>query len=296
MSTKWAENCDPDTPAAEFARSVLAERMEAVESLLPLAAHHYLEDIEHVHQLRVACRRASAALRAFSPLMRRKPAKLKKWLSRIRDAAGPARDIDVLLAQFAYEKRPDLVTEYATTRLQAERDHAQKTLVKVSKEASRGKLDRTINRSLKLIKNRKSQLLSHYGHDAVRMAYLPFARLLHLQNSSTAELHQLRIAGKRLRYSLEIFHGLFSEELRESIYPLFEDLQDKLGEINDHATAQALYQSWLAEMPADDLAAATAGRVISEHEATVRLGTQFTRWWSSRRMARIESFFQKQLP
>src|SRR5690242_1684702 len=100
MSTKWAEISDPQTPARRFAKSVLTERLDAVESMLPRAVHHHVEDIEHIHQLRVACRRAAAALRAFAPLMNKKPRKLKQWLGVIRDAAGPARDIDVLLARF----------------------------------------------------------------------------------------------------------------------------------------------------------------------------------------------------
>ena len=65
MVTKWAKMGSPEQPAREFARQVLTERMAVVESLLPLAAHHYREDVEYDHQLRVGCRRASAALRAF---------------------------------------------------------------------------------------------------------------------------------------------------------------------------------------------------------------------------------------
>ena len=130
----------PEQPAREFARQVLTERMAVVESLLPLAAHHYLEDVEYVHQLRVGCRRASAALRAFEPLFSTKPKALKKWLSRIRDAAGPARDIDVLLGRFASESFDDSVTTYACERLEGERRDVQQRLVKVAAKASRGKL------------------------------------------------------------------------------------------------------------------------------------------------------------
>ena len=37
MSKKWADTADPQMPAREFARTVLAERMEVVETLLPRA-------------------------------------------------------------------------------------------------------------------------------------------------------------------------------------------------------------------------------------------------------------------
>ncbi len=292
MSTKWAEKCDPEMSARQFARSVLAERLEVVESLLPRAAHHHEEDVENVHQLRVGCRRASAALRAFAPLMSAKPRKLKEWLSRIRDAAGPARDIDVLLERFAGEEA-DAVTEYAVARLTEERREVQRPLVKVAKQAVRGKLDQVVVQTLKSLGKKKSGMpkLGKFGHDAVCLAYTPFARLVQLENPTADELHQFRIAGKRLRYSLEIFHGLFTDQLRDEIYPHIEILQEQLGEINDHATAQQLYQTWLAEMPANELAAEVAGRVIAEHKAMLRLQAQFLRWWSAKRIAKVEAFF-----
>lgn len=294
MSTKWAEKCDPECPARKFARSVLAERLEVVESLLPRAAHHHEEDVEHVHQLRVGCRRASAALRAFAPLMSEQPRKLKKWLSRIRDAAGPARDFDVLLARFAGEE-PDAVTEYAVARLTDQRHAAQRPLVNVAKQASCGNLDRVVWQTLQLLGKKKSGSpeLGKYGHDAVGLAYAPFARLVHLENPTADELHQFRIAGKRLRYSLEIFHGLFPDQLRQEIYPLIEILQEQLGETNDYATAQRLFQTWLAEMPADELAVEVAERVIAEHNTMQRLRTQFLRWWNAKRIATVEAFFSE---
>ena len=292
MSTKWVEESDGEMPAREFARTVLAERLEVVESLLPRAAHHHEDDIENVHQLRVGCRRASAALRAFAPLMSAKPRRLKEWLSQIRDAAGPARDIDVLLTRFAAEES-DAVTEYAVARLTEERRSAQRPLVKVAKHAVRGELDQVVAQTLKLLGKKKSKppLLGTYGLDAVCLAYTPFARLMHLENPTAEELHQFRIAGKRLRYSLEIFHGLFPDRLREEIYPIIEILQEQLGETNDHATAQKLYQTWLAEMPANDLAAEVAGRVITEHKGMLRLRAQFLRWWSAKRITKVEGFF-----
>ena len=65
MGTKWAKTGAADKPVQEFARQVLTERMAIVESLLPLAAYHYHEDEEHVHQLRVGCRRACGGFAGF---------------------------------------------------------------------------------------------------------------------------------------------------------------------------------------------------------------------------------------
>lgn len=268
-----------------------------METLLPLAAHHHRDDIEHVHQLRVSSRRSAAALRAFTPLMSKKPHKLKDWLGRIRLAAGPARDIDVLMDRFAQESSPGAVTQYAAERLAQERNEAQRALVDVSKQAIKGKLDRIVELTLRLLsKKRDPRTLGEFGTKAVRLAYTPFAQLMHAQESTIEELHELRIAGKRLRYSLEIFHGLFPTKLREEIYPLVEDLQGRLGEINDHATAQALFQSWIGVMPADELAAQVAQRVVKEREDSERMSRAFRRWWNPTRIAKVEAFFNECCP
>jgi CHAD domain-containing protein len=293
MRTKWAEIVDPHQPARQFARAVLGERLAVVKTILPQAAHQQSDDIEHVHQLRVGCRRAVAALRAFAPLMKKQPKPLKKLLGEIRAAAGPARDIDVLLARFEKEKA-DAVGEYAIERLEQERAAAQASLNAVTQRATSDKLSNVIRTTLKLLnaKGSKKPRLGDFGREAVRLAYVPFAQLALLENPTTMELHELRIAGKRLRYSLEIFPGL-EPALIGQVYPIVEELQTRLGEINDHATAQALYQSWLAEIPANALAAELAGRVVHEHESARQLTGQFLRWWSAKRVARVHELVTK---
>jgi CHAD domain-containing protein len=287
MSTKWAEIADSRMPAREFARTILSDRLEGVETLLGRASEQHDDDIEHVHQLRVGCRRAAAALRAFTPLMGKKPKKLKRWLSMIRSAAGRARDIDVLVARFGNENDSP-VKEYALARLQKERLQVQAPLVDVAKRASRGRLDEAIDVAIDLLSDGKSKKsrLDKFGRKAVRLAYVPFARLAVLENPTMPEWHELRIAGKRLRYSLEIFYGL-DPALVDRVYLIVEELQSRLGELNDRATAQALYQSWLGGVPADALGADLAGRVSQEYKDAQRLRGQFLRWWNHHRVAKM---------
>ncbi len=47
------------------------------------------------------------------------------------------------------------------------------------------------------------------------------------------ELHQFRILGKRMRYSMEIFADCFTSPFREELYPAVEDIQEILGLITD---------------------------------------------------------------
>src|SRR5260221_3966301 len=106
---KWIAGLTPETPVVDAAGRVLSARRDVVRYYLPLAAEHSHEDIESVHQLRVATRRAAAALRMFEMCMPEKRAKTaKKQLRRLRRAAGAARDWDVfskMLNDWS-EKRP----------------------------------------------------------------------------------------------------------------------------------------------------------------------------------------------
>src|SRR5207244_2166671 len=78
------------------------------------AVFHADEDIENVHQLRVATRRAAAALRIFLDcLPGRLHDKTRKALRGLRRAAGEARDWDVF---FEHLKTPAARAPVAQTR------------------------------------------------------------------------------------------------------------------------------------------------------------------------------------
>jgi len=59
----------PIKPVRDVAHAILHARLRAVWHWLPLAADRSEEDCEYVHQLRVATRRAMAALRVFSDVI-----------------------------------------------------------------------------------------------------------------------------------------------------------------------------------------------------------------------------------
>ena len=293
MSSKWIEVPSPDAPAAKVARRALAARLTQVKAMLPLAAFEYQEDVEYAHQLRTSCRRATAALDAFRPLMCNNPKPLRKLLRQIHKAAGPARDADVLLARCQKETSAEANLEELIGQLCLQRESVQGSLTKIAKKPKLFKLEKAIRQTLKNLKR---------GHvDARRMSFAQFARQA-LQNAGRAmfrlidndqptvdQLHQLRIAGKRLRYSIEMFHGVFAPELRQEIYPVVEALQERLGQMNDHATAQAMYQRWLVELPPGRRAADLALRIVAEYEFTVEVRREFLDWWMPQRSAALKA-------
>ena len=100
----------------------------------------------------------------------------------------------------------------------------------------RGKADRLIRPTFGQAANRALGLLVE---DFFTAAAADFSDYL--------ALHAFRIQGKQLRYAMEIFAGAFDRTLRSELYPLVEQLQEKLGAINDYATARELFVAWLAE-------------------------------------------------
>ena len=291
--SKWVEISAREQPAAEIAAETLRQRLEVVCQMLPLAAHEYQDDVEYVHQLRVGCRRAGAALQAFRPLLRGKSKRVRKWLRKIRRAAGPARDIDVLLSRIKAEPKSTPGKKYVLARLKRQRIDVQPALVAIAAKAQQGQFTKCIDRSIAALQKKSSKAnavrFDDFAHEALPSASQGVFRWAGIEQPTVAQLHQLRIASKRLRYSIELFHGAFSPNLREEVYPIVEKIQSRLGQLNDHATAQTLFQQWLAKLPPDERAARLAARIVEEHEAADQIRVDFLHWWTDKRVAALEA-------
>lgn len=290
---KWVKVDDGSRAAADVAAEILESRVKVVRKMLPLAAHSYRDDVEHVHQLRVACRRTSAALQSFHPLLGSKGKRLKKWLKKIRRAAGPARDLDVLIGRLDGASSESCRREYLLARLAKQRERAQRALIEVAVEEEQGGLEQSLQRCQRALRKqgKKSAAVSfdQFARQALRSVGQAMFQRASVQNPTVGQLHQLRIAGKRLRYSIELFHCAFPASLREEMYAMVTEIQSHLGQLNDHATAQAIFQHWLADMPPGKRAAEVAQTIVEEHEAATQLKDDFLAWWNPSRVATLES-------
>jgi CHAD domain-containing protein len=72
-------------------------------------------------------------------------------------------------------------------------------------------------------------------------AYFAEIRAALAGNPRPASLHPLRVSGKRLRYSLELFRPCYGPGLEERISAM-KKVQDLLGQVNDAVVALALIQ------------------------------------------------------
>ncbi|MCA9265321.1 MAG: CHAD domain-containing protein, partial [Planctomycetales bacterium] len=238
------------TPVADVAAHALRDRFDLIEAHLPGAANAYPGGIHDVHQLRVSTRRAAAALRVFEEFLpEKRVGKIRKLLRSIRRAAGPARDLDVLygrLAEPLSNRRCAEAIELLSFILQ-QRQAVQPPLRKLLKQQLGAKLERQATKLLKSMQHSElvdTPTLAQFAPCALNPLVKGFFEASERDLSVPHWLHQLRIEGKRLRYALELLSEGCDESLRLDVYPVFVEVQDRLGDINDHTTAIHLFTDW----------------------------------------------------
>jgi len=246
ITDKWLPGLSPDEPIHAAAVRTLRDRLGAVQYYLPLAAEKAEDDVEYVHQLRVWTRRATAALRLYQEVIpRRRLRWLKQQLQRIRRAANDARDSDVLIQRLKQEA-PCRGTRRWLNAALAERAEAQGAIVAVYDRLRHD--DRFARRTGKLVEQvtsrggeqgRPAPRFGGWARNQLRSAVEMFFAAVPTDLTDAAALHQFRIRGKQLRYAIELLAAAFPDQLRTELYPVIEEMQDRLGDINDLATAQA---------------------------------------------------------
>ncbi len=245
-SGKWISGLTAETPLAGAARHVLTVRLEAVRDSLPLAIYEAENDPEYVHQLRVGTRRARAALDVFADCLPSRPyRRARRRLRDLRRAAGEARDWDVFLQTVAErqrkcpaKQRPGL--DFLAGHALARRVAAQEQLVDCGQRhpfACERLLADTVAAVHKPHTNGRARTLIGLARpvlgDLLRELEEAARRELH----DYANLHQVRIAGKRLRYAMEVFADCFAPAFKDELYPAIEQMQEILGNANDSHVA-----------------------------------------------------------
>jgi len=298
--SKWIQGTSPEEPVSRAARDALRARLRTVQYYLPLAAHKSDRDIEYVHQLRVATRRAVAAVSIFRPLFSPKKADwLEKQLTRVRRAAGDARDYDVLCRRLApwVQQQPTRPRVALLEQVESLREDAQKPVLKAYTHLERRRFDRRVKQLLKRIRWRESgaqrdepsfsAAASRFLGDAIDSFFLAGECDQH----DAAAVHQFRILGKQLRYSMEVFAGAFDAEFRASLYPLIEEVQEKLGEMNDHVTAIERFTAWQHEWNDPRLEQPLAELLATEQAALEQSRARVFAWWTRQRAIDLRSRF-----
>ena len=305
---KWIHGLTPTTPLAEAARRVLTARLEVIAKALPLAAQWPDEDVEHIHQLRVATRRTAEALQIFDSCLPKKLRKrTRKAVKRIRRAAGDARDWDVFqiaLADWAQKRSPeeqpglDFLRGYAFQRRQRSQGtvavlsgqipDAAKVAQRVRKPRRKGTPKELVDLAMPWLTDAVGEL-----NEELRSA-----------GNDMEHLHRLRILGKRLRYAMEVFADCFPSTFRLEWYPAVEEMQEILGHINDcNVALQRLVElrDQLHEVRPGDWPRLRLGIerwMQSQRRRVPQLRQKFVQWcdhWHTKSVPLAESLLQTRL-
>lgn len=229
--------------ALEWAAKVLHVRFDEVVNLRDAALD--FSDIEGVHNMRVATRRLRSALRDFMPLMDKRPSKqLRKDLKQLADALGAVRDQDVAivaLEALQTEAETELIKSGVGRLLKERRDRreaARFDLTKIITADNLNDLQKRFTTSIdKAAKPKKSKRMVSFNEAGRSVVAAGLQDLLDLGASlyepfKTEELHEMRIAAKRLRYAIELFVACWGARIAPFADEIAE-MQSFLGEVHD---------------------------------------------------------------
>jgi CHAD domain-containing protein len=284
----------------EAAHRILSARLSAVVHWLPLAAEKSAEDIEYVHQLRVSSRRAVEAVRIFSDLIRNGVyEEIRAKLCEIRRAADEARNLDVLYNEFL--KHAQAFGEGMCSRIIAgierRRKKAEQPIAAIHQELVSNGFSKNVTAMLQQLHAKRNRRAKRgFGQQATRYlkpALKKYFRASEADLTDEDAFHNLRIQGKKLRYTMEILAVAFPRGFRRKLYPQLIKLQDSMGIVNDHATAVKLYLQWLEESQDAEERAFLEGMAIAESKANDDLREAFLATWTPKMMARLRDQFGK---
>jgi CHAD domain-containing protein len=202
-------------------------------------------DPDALHQSRVALRRLRSAFSLFGSIL--KGPTLERFRGEIRelaDALGQARNLDVLI-----KRRSRSLSRHSRRRLAEERTRAYDSAIAALRSPctgamlidlaewialgdrlSSGKANKAITPFAAKVLERFWGKVRHWGRDLRRL--------------DDAHRHELRIAGKKLRYAGEFFSTLYADQehcpSRGRFLTELEALQDGLGGLNDLVTEKEM--------------------------------------------------------
>jgi CHAD domain-containing protein len=247
-------------PLAEGVRRILHHQFERL--LAREQAVRAGEDMEDVHQMRVATRRLRASLYVVTPFFdSQKISHFRGGLRRVAAALGSVRDRDVFLSH---------LTRYQEGIPERAHDHLQRLLAAITQD--RAKARQT------LLERLDTPRYARFVHDFAAFLTTPDAGVAPLPESGVRPRirdaagsllwrryedlrafetvlidgpeevqHHARIAGKHLRYTIECFAEAIGDPATGLLDPL-SILLTTLGELQDEVTAR----QYLAEVGMTD--------------------------------------------
>ena len=257
---------------------------------------------EGVHQMRVAERRIRSAIAAFKKLL---PAAECRWVSdeltSLLDILGSARNLDVFATELLQRARADLAHEAGLADLTAALEGARREAYArvehaiLSERHAAGMLRLSHWFEARAWRDAQGEpspkLASPIGELAARLLDRRWRevrkRSKRFGRQTTRQRHKLRIAAKKLRYTIELLEGLFDPDDVKRFVRRLKRLQDDLGYANDVRVARDL----LPELAKEAVSWRAGVRVLEWHEKQLAKGARKFRK-QLRRLSRAAPFWR----
>jgi CHAD domain-containing protein len=293
-----------DDVMAEAGRKVLLGQF--IQMLKNEAGSRAGEEIEAVHDMRVAIRRTRSTLRLLSAYYKRGIVRrFSRELRQIAWALGEVRELDVLIENLrvylkSLKRSQQTKLRSAIAELDAQRAEARAELNDL--------LDsRAYRRFIKAFSNFLTTPEAEVKHSdgagivplQVRLVLpgLIYDRLAAvraynnaLDEADATTLHALRIEFKRLRYTVSLFEEVLGPQINGFVKEV-KALQDNLGNMNDVASARTRLQN-LAEAHQPVL----AGYLAHLDEQELALKGQFAELWTQFNTRRVQQMLSSAIP
>ena len=287
-------------------------------------------DPEHVHRMRVASRRLRAAMPVFKSCFPEK--KYRKWLKEMKNittSLGDARDLDVqigFLESYLHELGKALPGSGSSgilqgggsgdasallLLLQQKRERIQPSVEAAVISLQKGGIFEGFGDILTASRSggggtRTPGILYRRAQRKINSRIddlLNFERAVH-DPDAVARHHEMRIAAKRLRYTLEAFNRLYSGELKKPIKRV-RALQDILGKMHDCDVWIGCLPGFIGEPPGVESGRVPGGHIPDKDlpgipglledrkQERTRLYGAFVEMWDDLREARFFELLQE---
>ena len=264
------------------------------------------EDIEALHDMRVATRRMRAAFDVFGDAFNPKILKVHlKGLRRTGRGLGHVRDLDVFMEKASIYIKG--LSGEASSGLDPllgtwlnQRELARQEMLNYLNSEDYQQFKKLFNIFLQtpLLGEKKNANQAVPEPNLVRdiAPVLVYSRLASvrafdaiLESATVSQLHALRIEFKKLRYTLEYFREVLGADC-EAVIQEIKGLQDHLGDLNDADVACRLLNEFLQNWEANQMSLPLSQRKSSEpvvaylayrHAERHRLMTTFPSAWQN---------------
>ena len=213
-------------------------------------ALHLKADPEVLHKLRVALRRLRSLWWAYEPLLDRKDSALQRGeFKSLANAAGKTRDWDILRDLLAADR--SMQHRFAAL-LESVDEHRADALSFSRRTIGNAGVEQILQRALTGARHQLDSpatrpTLAGFAENRVESAEKALKkrvrRVVSDKDSGYVALHEVRIAGKRLRYLLEFFSPVLDASHQATIERL-TSVQDELGKLNDLVTSETLLREY----------------------------------------------------